>query len=316
MILRHITEKLQRLFRANASPKVEGAADLSAMLEKKVLALVENMPTLPDTATRILAMIDDPASKFTNLANLIEQDAALAKAVLQMANSALYACGTPAVRLEQAVSRLGLWECKHLVISIGVRSLFRRMELDAKCQCESLWHHGALTAYLCRQFSRTYRIGLDGQEYSAGLLHDLGRTLLVLAGPGCFARAGGLDYLEEPGLLERERTAIGIDHAALGSWFGEHSKLPDALIQTMRFHHEPALALSNPTGRLIALVAAADHAANHLQSGLAMTTYSPEKNAGLTCLMSGWSQPKREQLLNDLPKLMQDAHLAIGTGCD
>src|SRR5262249_14252623 len=150
-------------------------------------------------------------------------------------------------------------------LSISMKSLIWRIAVHEKAQCEALWHHGYVTAWLCRQIGQAYRLRLDGAEFSAGLLHDLGRILLLLADPQCFARAGGLDFREEPGLLQRERTAIGIDHSALGGWFAEHSKLPDPLIQAMRFHHEPESAEHSNT--LVGLVATADHMANHLQRG-------------------------------------------------
>ena len=205
-------------------------------------------------------------------------------------------------------------ECKHIVLSIGVRSLFRKIAGDAKVQCETLWRHGALTANLCRQLNRKYRLALDGQEYAAGLLHDIGRMLVLLADPRCFALAGGLDFREEPGLLDRECAAIGIDHAALGGWFGEHSLLPDALIQTVRWHHDPDHAQASPNGRLVALVAAADHIANHLQGANGTETYDLEKNTGLAYVMAGWSQNKRERLGDELPGLIQEAVTATDEG--
>src|SRR5207302_7015912 len=123
--------------------------------------------------------------------------------------------------------------------------------------CEALWHHGYVTGFLCGQINRAFRLGFDGDEFSAGLLHDLGRILLVLADADSAALADVMDFREEPDKLERERAAIGLDHCALGGWFGEHSQLPATLIQAMRFHHEPNL--TTDAQKLAALVATADH---------------------------------------------------------
>jgi HD-like signal output (HDOD) protein len=172
-------------------------------------------------------------------------------------------------------------------------------------QCEALWHHGFVTGCLCRQINRSFRLMFGGEEFSAGLLHDMGRVLLLLADPECFNRINGMDFDEQPGLLEREQAAIGIDHCALGGWFGEHSKLPDILIQTMKLHHDEYL--SQDDNRLVALVATADHMANHLQRGEDPETYSAEQNFGLAALWARWPEAKKERFLAEIPSLMNES---------
>jgi len=168
-----------------------------------------------------------------------------------------------------------------------------------------LWNHGYITAFLCRHINRTYRLGFEGEEFSAGLLHDLGRVLLVLADPECCTRAGAMDFLEEADKLQRERSAIGIDHGALGGWFAEHSSLPDTLIETMEFHHDPAGAAAAP--RLVLLVAAADHMANHLQLGQEIDAYNPEKNPALTYVWANWPQSRKERFAAEIGSVMEQA---------
>jgi HD-like signal output (HDOD) protein len=304
VILKHISDLLHQVFRSQGRSQDEEAAETAARLERKLLAFVDNMPTLPDTATRALALANDPDSKFADFARLIEADAAIATGVLHIANSPLYAGGAPVVRLQQAVVRLGMRQCQSLIVSIGIQSLFRRIAAGSQEQCEVLWQHAHVTASLCRQINRAVRLGFDGEEFSAGLLHDLGRILLLLADPECFRRADPMDFREED-QLERERAANGIDHGALGGWFGEHSALPDTLIETMRFHHKPDL--TEHAKSLVALVATADHMANHLQRGEDVEAYPPADNGGLASLWARWPEARKERLLGQIPFLMMEA---------
>src|SRR5947209_4877648 len=228
---------LCKLFQLHAPPGDEAAAEIAVRLQRRVLQLVDNMPTLPDVAARALALANDPNSRFADLATLIEGDAAIATRLLRLANSSAYAGGSAAVKLPQAVVRLGMRRCQNLILAISTQSLFQRIAGPAQAQCAVLWQHGYVTACLARQINRTYRVGFDGEEFSAGLLHDLGRILLAIADADAFARAGAMDFREPGDVLEHERTAIGIDHATLGGWFGEQSSLPEALIQTMHHHH-------------------------------------------------------------------------------
>jgi len=305
VILKRFADMLRGLFRSNARPTEDGTAKLAARLEQNVLRLVGNMPTMPDVATRVMGLANDPKTNAADFARLIEGDAAIATDLLRIANSAIYSGGAPAVKLPQAVVRLGIFPCKNLIVSISMKSLLWNMTGDESALCKALWHHGHVTACLCRQINRTYRLMFAGEEFSAGLLHDMGRILLLLADQECFTRINAMDFQEEAGLLQRERAAIGIDHCALGAWFGEQSKLPEVLIEAMRFHHEPNL--SPDATRLVTLVAAADHMANHLQRGEDPETYEPEENSPLTSLWAGWSQGKKERLLDELPTMMTEA---------
>ncbi len=305
VILKRFADKLRDLFRSNTRPAVEGTRELAARLELNVLRLVGNMPTMPDVATRAMALANDPRTDAAHFARLIEGDAAIATDLLRIANSAIYSGAHPAVKLPQAVVRLGMFPCKNLIIAICMKSLIWNMTGEERLQCEGLWHHGYVTGCLCRQINRSYRLMFAGEEFSAGLLHDMGRVLLLLADPDCFTRTDAMDFHEEPGLLERERAAIGIDHCALGGWFGEQSKLPEVLIQAMRFHHEPSL--SEHSTRLATLVATADHMANHLQRGEEADTYYPEENPGLADLWARWPEGRKERFLDEIPSMMAES---------
>src|SRR5947209_4305800 len=163
------------MFQESGAPAANDMAALAARLERRVLALVDNMPALPATATRAMAIANDPDCNFTDLAKLIEGDAAIATALLRFANSAFFAGGAPAVKLDKAVGRLGMFRSKQLILSIGMKSMFQKMDQATKDQCGVLWHHGYVTGFLCCQINRAFRLGFDGEEFSAGLLHDLGR---------------------------------------------------------------------------------------------------------------------------------------------
>jgi HD-like signal output (HDOD) protein len=305
MLFKQFADMLGGLFRSNVRPKGDETRERATRLEKNVLRLVGNMPTLPDIATRAMALANDPNTSAAAFARLIEGDAAIASGLLRIANSALYNGGVQAMKLPQAVTRLGLFACKNLIVSISMKSLIWKMAGHERLQCEALWHHGYVTGCLCRQITSSYRLRFEGGEFSAGLLHDVGRILLLLADPECFGRADAMDFREETGLLERERAAIGIDHCALGGCFGEHSQLPDLLIDAMRFHHEP----DGPqhSTKLVALVATADHMSNHLQRGEEAEAYQPEENSGLAYLWASWPEARKERFLAEIPAMMVES---------
>jgi len=292
-LLKRFSDALRQLFGANVPPAVS-ASERAAGLERKIIHLVDELPAMPITATRALSLIEDPDVALADLADLIREDTALATAILRVANSALFAGGTQTLRLDQAVVRLGLWMCKNIITAVGVRSVLRGRSPPAEADCNILWHHGFMTASLCTQINRDYRLGFGGEEYAAGLLHDLGRMLIALADSECVTLANIMDFREEGDVLARERATIGVDHCALGGWFGELSNLPDSLVEVIRCHHAPAQARKLP--RLVALVSTADHVANHIQCEMNVESYDPKANVGFGCLTTGWATGRRDHL--------------------
>ncbi|AMV26807.1 HDOD domain protein [Gemmata sp. SH-PL17] len=303
-LLKRFSDALRSMFTSSA-PAAPSAAERAVRLEQQIRRLVDEMPPLPVTATRALALMEDPNVSLAAIADLIREDAALATGLLRVANSALFAGGAPTIRLDQAVVRLGLWTCRSMVTAIGLRGRLRGRATTGEFERRTLWHHGFVTASICAQLNRTHRLGFHGEEYSAGLLHDLGRVLIALADPESLALAGAMDFREEGDLLARERAVIGADHCALGGWFAELSNLPPELVEVIRHHHTP-----RPPGagsRLVALVAAADHMANHLQCGGTTENYNPLTNPRLPFLVAGWGGERQKRLIATLPELMRDA---------
>ncbi|QJW98980.1 HDOD domain-containing protein [Frigoriglobus tundricola] len=309
-LLKRFSDALRSVFGAHA-PATPSAAARAARLERQIRLLVDSLPALPVTAARALALMNDPDVALADIADLIQEDPALATGLLRVANSALFAGGAAALRLDQAVVRLGLWMCKDLVTAIGMRRMLHGRAAATEADCHALWHHAFVTASICAQLNRANRLGFQGEEYSAGMLHDLGRLLIALADPECLALAGVMSFQEDADTPQRERAAIGADHCALGGWFAELSNLPPALVEVIRRHHTPQPA-AGPS-RLVALVTAADHMANHLQLGRSVESYDPATNAGLATLCAGWSAGRTEHLRTSLPAIMEGAHAAAET---
>ncbi len=251
-------------------------SNTKSSLEARILALVNNLPALPDTASRAMGLANDPKSTLAQFSKLIEGDVGLATGILRLANSPMYEVGSPVKNVYQAVVRLGTQECQFLMTAVGMRGLFQRLASGTKVQMEALWSHGFTTASLCRLMNRRFRLGFNGEEFVSGLLHDLGRVLLALLDPENFPTADPMDFLENIDVLARERAVFNSDHCVLGAWFGAHHQLPKPVVQSIRYHHRPLEA--EEFQGTVALVAAADDMANHIQRREPIEDYDADCN--------------------------------------
>lgn len=268
---------------------------------------LSKLPMLPVTATRAMAMTKASDCSLKKLAAVIETDPVLAAGVLKLANSALYSFGHTVSGLELAIVRLGLRECSNLIFTVGMRSLFLKLRLAQRKPCETLWQHSFLTACLCRRLNEALQLGYRGEEFSAGLFHDLGRLLFALGVPEKFASVDPLDFRDDPEVLIRERDEFGLDHGSFGAWFAQVNELPVMLSHASQFHHAPEQAPGHQA--LVALVAAADDMANHMQREKNVERYTPDATRGWSLLGLYGHDETSLRAAARLPAIMAEALL-------
>ncbi len=234
-------------------------AELIQLLKKRV----GQLQMLPAVAQEALTMVKDPECSITQFTAVIKRDVKLTSDILSMANSALYCPVNPIVDLNRCVMRVGFRECQYLILSASISSLMHRVAMSQEWVREALWRHSFTTALLATRINRTFRLGFQGEEFTAGLLHDFGRILLAMIVPDSFLKFDPLDFDESPEMLAREFDATGTDHCRLGAWFTRSNQLPDPIPSVILNHHSPELAEENQ--RIIALIAVADQLANDWQ---------------------------------------------------
>lgn len=173
-----------------------------------------------------MALVEQENASRQELCDLLETDMTLAASMLKLANSPLFNWGQPIESLDKAVVRMGMSECRNLILAISMRSVFNHAAPETKGICAILWNHCFLTACICRRLNRELCTGFHGEEFAAGLLHDMGRILLAVMMPHRFSDCDPMDFVENPGLLVHEAEVVGIDHCYLGSLYAEQNDLP------------------------------------------------------------------------------------------
>lgn len=256
------------------------------------------LPPLSDTVARAAALAANPNASLADFAELIRSDPVVTALLLRRANSAAVGATTADVR--QAVTLLGLKACAQLVASVGVRDLLRYVPPAVTERCEAVLRHCLLVASLASYLNRAAGTGFTGDEFVAGLLHDIGRVLLAMKRPDDMAVADPLDFDEPPDRLSRERAILSTDHCAAGAEFASISKLPAGVVRAVLKHHDP-FGETGEYRRLVALVAVADHLANHIQRTHRVADYDPWTGYGYAILSERWSAAEHDRFHERLP---------------
>jgi HD-like signal output (HDOD) protein len=239
------------------------SALLSTDIETQIRRRIADIDMLPTIARQALNMAKDPACSIGKFSQVVERDVKLAADILSLSNSAMYSPGTPICDLHKAILRLGFRQSKNLILTSSLKATMRRITLAEEWIREVLWRHSFTTAMICSHVNRALNIGFQGEEFTAGLVHDFGRTLFAISLPERFSEIDSFEFEESAETLEHERSTVGKDHCEVGAWFAIANQLPEPLVDAIRYHHTPESAPRNEL--LVALTATADHMANHIQ---------------------------------------------------
>jgi HD-like signal output (HDOD) protein len=272
-------------------------------LRNKLLAKGDKLQMVPAVAMKALAMAKDPECSISEFASVVERDVKLAADILRITNSAFYGARHQILNLRQAVVRLGFAHCRNVILAASLGSMMKRMPLSEAWLQTVLWRHAVLTGILSVKLNQQLKLGFGGEEFAAGLIHDVGRSLIGVVAPNHLTAADPLDFEESPEMLLREQEILRTDHCELGGWFMAHNKLPEPLVEVVQFHHKPTQA-SEENFRLVALTAMADDMANHLQRCDTAVGYEPEDNFALDLLL-GENPTGRRQFIDEAEDMME-----------
>jgi HD-like signal output (HDOD) protein len=164
--------------------------------------------------------------------------------ILKVVNSAFYRGREPVTSLSMAVSRMGLNAISNIATSTAIFSLFSKGE-EKEYDREEFWRHSISTSIAIRALYDRCRPNLT-KRYSedvlhlVGLLHDIGKIVLDQFFHDEFVRAIHLAKEKMIPLCQAESEVMGADHTRVGSWLGMRWSLSRALLQVIRWHHDPA----------------------------------------------------------------------------
>lgn len=249
-----------------AAPAAEAPAapaDLDETEIGKILDRIEEIPTLPVIATKVMDTINHPLSDAKGIGDIIRNDQALSAKVLRMSNSAFYKGLSDITSIQTAVARLGIMQIRRMVLTLSVFDTFAASPGE-DFSLRDFWAHSIAVATAARQIGD--RIAAPELEdlYTAGILHDIGKVIMASHLKPSFD-AVILRLKGEPRVSfhEAERELLRATHCQVGSWLAVKWNLSRKIQNVIFAHHEPILDTGTFT-RDVLLFPAIVHVANHL----------------------------------------------------
>lgn len=204
---------------------------------EKILACPK-LPSLPMVAMQVLELTGQEEVDLKEVASVVQYDQALAMKVLRTVNSSYYGLPKSCTTIHQALVYLGINTVKTIVLGFSLTdSLSSDADEEASFDFFSYWRRGLYSAAGARVIAQRTQVCPPEEAFFAALLQDIGMVALF--------RAMGDDYLgtiEEAGedhtrLAAVENQRLQLDHAEISAAMAERWKLPEPLVEALRYHH-------------------------------------------------------------------------------
>lgn len=240
----------------------------------KIIKRIHDLPTLPLVYKRVSDLLRNPYTSASDVAAVIAEDQVITTKLLRLVNSAHYGFPEKVETINRAVSLVGMQAVKDLVLATTVMDLFHDHQLENWTTAE-FWRHSLGVGVTATALARALGYGDEAEEYFvAGLIHDIGKVVWMEHFHVELFEVLTLAHEKRITMFEAEQKVFSFTHARAGRMLGKRWGLPDRLIETIAWHHEPRLAEKHP--RYAAVVHIADAIANGMRLGSSGNGCVPE----------------------------------------
>jgi len=219
---------------------------VQAFTSKRIIGRLEDtleLPPLPATAERILALLADPDADIEDLTQVVEMDPSLAAQVVSWAQSPYYSAPGKISSIHEAIVRVLGYD---LVMNLSLGLALSKTLTLPKEQVDgnlSFWEQSVFCAALMEGLSRAMppkKRPNMGLCYLAGLLHNFGYLLLAEIFPPHFTSF--CRYMEVNTHLSHsqiEQFLLQTNREQIGYWLMHLWGLPEEVSLAVRFQHHP-----------------------------------------------------------------------------
>ncbi|MBZ0156844.1 MAG: HDOD domain-containing protein [Alphaproteobacteria bacterium] len=205
---------------------------MKGRLFQKIMLDDIEVPGMPDIAVKVLSLLEDEYCSMRKLEAVIFEDPSLTTAILKVANAPFYKTGKSINTLPEAIMAIGLHNLLALVSIISLTN-----QLSGKHFDTALMRHAMAVSSAAALLAQEGRGVKKEEALVAGLLHDIGKTILSCNAPEQYTVIRDRSVKEKRPFIEIEDEVLGFNHCTIGSVLAKKWKFPALYEHIIRTHH-------------------------------------------------------------------------------
>jgi HD-like signal output (HDOD) protein len=211
---------------------------------REIVARVGDLPPMPHVAARAIALVEQPETTASELAELLARDTALTSRVLKIANSAMFSRQRKITTINQAVMTVGFKALKGIIIAASLR----QMNKNFGALEQLLWENAIGTAMAATMITQRLKRRYVEEIFVVGLLHGLGQIVLSTSRETAADYGRVIAIIEADGVdfITAETGVFGFAHPLVGALVAKKWNFSAETCHVILHYRDP---LSGPVER-------------------------------------------------------------------
>lgn len=210
---------------------------------EQIITTLDQLPSIPEVASKIINMVNDPDVSFKAIAEEISRDQAMTTNILKLCNSAYFNQGKEITSIDRAIVTLGLKEVKNIVMVVATKPVLDKFVIGYDLAKGDLWLQGLVVATVAKKIAlMKKRKDIADVVFTGGIIHNVGKVVLAIFVQNTFKDI--LDTVQTKNIPfdEAEKDIMGFDHQEVGEKILAKWNFPPVLRSIVRFYNAPQSA--------------------------------------------------------------------------
>ncbi|MBD3321683.1 MAG: HDOD domain-containing protein [Chitinivibrionales bacterium] len=210
------------------------------VLSRKVTDLIDRLPPLPDTIRELRKTAANPNVRFSHIAPVLKKDPPLCADLLHLVNSAYFGVNHSVDTIDEALRIFGVEPLINFVTLTFSENVIRQ-KFASLSNINAYFEHSRKISKAATIVAKKARNSRKVQDFisTAGLLHDIGRLVILIAQDKGVFELAGTSYESLLAVIETEEDIAGMNHCTAGAHICQKWGLSPLLQETIQNHHTP-----------------------------------------------------------------------------
>ncbi len=206
---------------------------------KEIIQCSGEMATLPSIYQKVNDAVENPETSFSSIAKIISGDPGLSGRLLQIVNSSFYGLKNQVETITHAITIIGSAQLRDLVLATTILEKFKGFP-ESTLNMKMFWIHSLACGLAARIIATLRRQPNTEKFYVLGILHDLGRLVMLTAIEKEMKEVFQFAMEEDILLHNAEEEILGFNHSDVGGELINSWELSNSFCVAVTNYHDPS----------------------------------------------------------------------------